>query len=54
MNKDQVISRISLADAVKLLGAADKEGIEHVVSLIRDPKNPSRILGLSVMEAASA
>lgn len=51
MQKQEVISHMSLPEAVKLLSAAEKEGIEHVVCLIRDPRKPSRILGLNVIEA---
>jgi hypothetical protein len=48
------VTNLSLSDAVKLLAAAEKDGVEHVVSLIRDPRDPSRILGLTAMEAGTA
>lgn len=54
MEKQAVASQMSLSEAVKLLSAADREGINHVVTLIRDPRKPSRILGLSVIEAEPA
>ena len=47
------VEHISLDDAVKLLQAGGEKGIEHVVSVIRDPRDPSRILSINAAEVAS-
>lgn len=48
--KDSV-SVISLKEAVQLLEFGAREGIEHVVSVTRDPRNPDRILSISAVES---
>ena len=50
-SEHEAVSSLSLSEAASMLAAADKEGIRHVVTLIRDPRKPSRILGLNVAEA---
>jgi predicted nucleic acid-binding protein len=44
------VQHMSLDDAAKLLSAASKEGIEHIVSVVRDPRNPERILSIAANE----
>ena len=44
------VSNITLAEAVQLLQDAQKQGIEHVISVVRDPRNPSRILSINAAE----
>jgi hypothetical protein len=46
------VEHISLDDAVKLLQAGSEKGIQHVVSVIRDPRDPSRILSINAAEVA--
>ena len=45
------VSVVSVKDAMAILEAAEKEGFAHVVSVTRDPRNPSRILAMSAIEA---
>jgi hypothetical protein len=49
-----VIEQVTLKEAIKLLERASKQGheIPHVVTVIRDPKNPSRILAINAVEQA--
>lgn len=51
--QDELVKNVTLEHASKLLDAAHKEGIEHVVSIIRDPRDPSRILSITAAEAAA-
>ena len=46
--------QISLQEAVKLLSDAHAQGIGHVVSVLRDPANPSRILSITAAGTATA
>ena len=48
------VSTISIQEAIALLAAAEKENIGHVITLTRDPSDPSRILSIAAVEAASA
>lgn len=45
------VSVISVKEAMHLLEAGAKEGIDHVVSVTRDPRNPDRILSIAAIEA---
>lgn len=51
--KNNSVSVISLKEALQLLELGEREGIDHVVSVTRDPRNPDRILAISAVEAAT-
>jgi hypothetical protein len=52
--QEELVRNVSLEQAVKMLEAAKKEGIDHVISIIRDPRDKTRILSITAAEVAAA
>ena len=48
-----IVESIDLEEALKLLKAAENENIRHVISVVRDPRDPSRILSINMAEPSS-
>jgi hypothetical protein len=47
-----VVDHVSVSDAIALLNRAQERGreIRHVISVLRDPKDTSRILAINAVE----
>ncbi len=47
------VEHVSVSDAIALLNRSERDGqqIKHVISVIRDPNDTSRILAINAVEA---